>query len=170
MTDTFLGKDFQRNYIITMGCQFNFAYISLSSFKNPIQMQIWDLAGQSRFNKVRKEYYAGAHVAIVVGDLTKPATFKTIPIWISEILENSRALVPILLVGNKLDLVKNNSKGLNREKINYLLNLNERKVDLADQSLIYLSTSAKDGFNVTELFQLALIEALIWDAKKLYDN
>lgn len=49
-------------------------------------------------------YYRGAVGALVLYDITKPATFENLDKWISELKEHADPCVCIMIVGNKTDL------------------------------------------------------------------
>jgi Ras-related protein Rab-5C len=40
-----------------------------------LRFEIWDTAGQERYNSLAPMYYRGAHVAIVVYDITSRVSF-----------------------------------------------------------------------------------------------
>jgi len=69
-------------------------------------LQIWDTAGQERFRNVTKAYYRDAHAALLVFDLTKHESFRSITQWHDQLLKQLNRpagdLVTIL-VGNKSD-------------------------------------------------------------------
>ena len=73
---------------------------------NETIIQLWDLAGQPRFDGVRQAYYQGTTAAILVYDITRQDTFLSIVNWIGEILRhrNMDKPLPLVLVANKADL------------------------------------------------------------------
>ena len=54
-------------------------------------------------------YYRNAQAAIVVYDITKPASFIKARHWVKELHEQANRDITIALVGNKLDLVEDDS-------------------------------------------------------------
>ncbi|NVM02783.1 MAG: GTP-binding protein [Candidatus Helarchaeota archaeon] len=136
----FTDHAFKRTYISTIGVNITEKVIN---YKNAnIELIIWDLAGQTKFQKMRKHFYKGADAQLLVFDLTSQKTFENIGKWNSDIkrfLKNKKILGYIL--GNKSDLV------------------DERKVSKKDglklgKKLVcdYIETSALNGVNVDEVF------------------
>ena len=72
-----------------------------------IHAQIWDTAGQEKYNTLTSSYYRGAKGALVVYDVTQKATFDKIERYVDELKDNSDKNVFVVLVGNKCDLEEN---------------------------------------------------------------
>ena len=68
------------------------------------RFQIWDTAGQARFRALIPSYLGGAHVAIIVYDLTNSTSFENIPEWIDLVQKCGEKFSLVVLLGNKLDL------------------------------------------------------------------
>ena len=50
----------------------------------------WDTAGQERYRSIAKIYYQDAHIAILVYDITKKASFDEVKnYWIDQIKQNA---------------------------------------------------------------------------------
>lgn len=86
-------------------------------------------------------YYRGAAAAIVVYDITDPDSFTGAKSWVKELQRRGDPNVVIALAGNKADLE-------NRQKVS------KEEVDAyaAENGILHLVTSAKDGTNVKSLF------------------
>lgn len=69
-----------------------------------IKFEIWDTAGQERFASLAPMYYRNAQAALVVYDLTKPASLRKAKHWVAELQRQASPGIVIALVGNKLDL------------------------------------------------------------------
>ena len=82
--ERYLGRGFSASYLQTIGADFSTTErtIEISGPKS-VQYQIWDLAGQSEFQAVRGTYYEGCFGALMVFDITRPASFENIPKWIA---------------------------------------------------------------------------------------
>ena len=84
-----------------------------------LRMQIWDTAGQEKFDSITSNYYRSTDVAIFVYGIDNKESFNRIPGWIKELEdknantntnntnkkeENEDQLVVKILIGNKKDL------------------------------------------------------------------
>ena len=82
-------------------------------------------------------------------DLTNNESFENLQFWKDEI-ESTVGVQPSILVGNKLDLLETDIRGVNLEESTTL------KFNLA--SCAYIETSAKFGTRVDDLFSKLAIE------------
>ncbi len=145
----FMGEGFKEgSYTMTIGA--DFAVKRLKVDNSDISMQIWDLAGQVRFSAVREVYYMGAVGAILIYDITRPESYENIPNWINELIKNNKnRIVPVVLIGNKVDLRDSSPYSVPEENaIQYANSLSQwSKFDVE-----YIETSAKTGQNVEKSF------------------
>jgi small GTP-binding protein len=139
----YLERRFTPNVASTIGANFFVKRLKLPGIQNLITLQIWDLAGQQHFKWVRQEFYKGAKGIVYVFDLTNKKTFENLPYWKSEINKSINSFSSIL-VGNKLDLLDNNGKTIEKDESESLM------LQLAASE--YIETSAKSGANVEEFF------------------
>ena len=138
----FVMNQFSSSYKMTMGVDFLKKEITVRN--NPIILTIWDVAGQERFKFMRKNYYRGAQGALLIFDLTREDTLnKLINKWYPELIKFLSNEIPFLLIGNKLDLIK---------EIGSVVDSNLAKNFAESKNSIYLETSAKTGENVEEAF------------------
>ncbi|ODV85247.1 hypothetical protein CANARDRAFT_191659, partial [[Candida] arabinofermentans NRRL YB-2248] len=134
------------------------AFISKKVFQNDnnndnlINLQIWDTAGQERFHNLTPLYYRNSNLALIIFDLNDLESFKKAEYWINELKQfkndNDSSEIKILLIGNKLDLLKGDDDFKECEfndTINEFLNLNP-------DVLKYFKTSAKLNIGISELF------------------
>ena len=89
---------------------------------------------------------------MIVFDLTRKETFNKIKSIVKELKNKAEADCVCYLVGNKLDLVKQNPQ-LRQVTQEEALKL------AANFELVYLETSAKDNLNVNEVFE-SLVEGI----------
>jgi len=137
----FTDRAFRRSYIPTIGANITEKSITLNDIV--YQMILWDLAGQSKFQKIRSLYYNGAQCVIIVFDLTKPDSFENIKNWYSDVKSNFSNFneLEIVMCGNKCDLT---------EEIQIS---QEDALSLANELNIgYLETSARIGKNIDKIF------------------
>lgn len=145
----YLGEGFKQSYSMTIGADFAVKRVNLDG--EEIVAQIWDLAGQLRFQSVREVYYQGATGALLVFDITRTATFESIPNWITELMDNNKnKKVPMVLIGNKSDLRESTEGAISRESgQEYADNLSQWSGQF---EIPYVETSALSGDNVEAAF------------------
>ncbi|MFW9818602.1 MAG: GTP-binding protein [Candidatus Thorarchaeota archaeon] len=136
---------FTEDYKMTIGVDFHVKTISIDSVEGPIRakLQIWDTGGQERFSSIRPMYYRGSLGALLIFDLTNSSSFVHLPQWIEEVRANVKTEIPLLLVGNKSDLLDQIAVSL--EEINTFTR---------DFNLYYMETSAKTGEGVGDCFYI----------------
>ncbi|MFX0087443.1 MAG: Rab family GTPase [Candidatus Hodarchaeota archaeon] len=154
LRERYLGKQFSSGYVMTIGADFAVkkTQIKTEEGEKEVKFQIWDLAGQPRFNSVRELYYKGSHGGLLVFDITRRDSFTNLPSWVDELYKNSgRGIMPIALLGNKVDL-RGSADDCVTEKdaIEFISDL-KAKFNIP-YDIPYLETSAKTGVNVDESF------------------
>lgn len=70
----------------------------------PVKLQIWDTAGQERFRSMAPIYYRGAHVCILVYDISDRDSFMDVRSWLDELNSKASKDMTIYVVGAKMDL------------------------------------------------------------------
>lgn len=135
----FTDKAFRRTYIPTIGVNITEKQIT---YKNSSIIYIlWDIAGQSKFERMRRHFYQGADGILLVFDLTREKTFKSILDWYQDIKNYLKENLRGFIIGNKCDLI--DERKVTEEEIS----------SLAEQlNLGYVETSALTGENVDEAF------------------
>ncbi len=140
-----LGQEFDESQAMTLGANFNFTSL------NNIKLRICDIAGQSSYQIVRKNYMKRSDGALLVFDLTNPDSFHKLSEWTNAYTSmNSSKTIPILIVGNKSDLQENRKVMLEDVEI-YQRRLENHPI-LKYNIVGYLETSAKTGDNVSKAF------------------
>jgi len=143
----FTDSAFRNTYIPTIG-------VSMSQKKfmhgeSAIEFVLWDIAGQAKFQTMRKLFYEGANAQLLVFDLTRPGTLIDLRKWADDINSILPSKLPGIIVGNKSDLVDQRKVSDGEiEIIAKKLNMN------------YFITSALSGDNVDESFH-KLTDAII---------
>ena len=144
----FVKNLFSYDYITSIGINYLTKEIKLEP-KNIAKLVIWDIAGQEKFRFLRKEFYSGANGALVIFDLTRLKTYEAIDDWLSEMFEILKKDIPIVIIGNKLDLIKEINRPIDDEVV---------KDYAVKKNSIFIETSAKTGENVENAFKnLALL-------------
>ena len=101
----FLKKEDIIDYRPTLGISISTQLYHVQGFKEDvIKFLIFDLAGQSFFKRVRRDYYKGANCAFIVYDVTRRETFdEAIDFWLKD-AQTELGNIPFVLIGNKIDL------------------------------------------------------------------
>lgn len=151
--ERYLGKGFKSQYLLTIGADFATKEAIVNNI--PVTYQIWDLAGQERFDGVRGVYYKGTVGALLVYDVTRPDSYHNTPKWVKELWMNSgRGKVPFILVGNKIDLRKDCDEKISKKQGISLAKKLTRMTSDERFTCNYIETSAKTGLNISEAFSV----------------
>lgn len=94
-------NEFEEDYIATIGANLKTKHID----DLDIELSIWDLYGQKSMSPGKhSSNYVGAEGAMIVFDSARKNTFEHVTRWIKD-LYKVIGKVPIILVGNKKDLL-----------------------------------------------------------------
>ncbi|XP_067007039.1 ras-related protein Rab-34 [Anabrus simplex] len=103
LVNRFCHQIFDSNYKATIGVDFEVERFDVLG--TPFNLQIWDTAGQERFKSIASSYYRGAHVIVIVFDLTSLMSLSHCRDWQSEALKANSGSAHMFLVGTKRDLM-----------------------------------------------------------------
>jgi small GTP-binding protein len=104
MTTRFTQNFFDSDYKRTIGSDFAIKRLTLEDIDARVTLQVWDLAGQPRFESVRAGFYRGARGGLLLYDVTRRRTFLNVDNWKEEAFKNLTYKIPLVLVANKVDL------------------------------------------------------------------
>ena len=138
----FTDNAFLRTYVPTLGVNINEKIFHSQS--GVIEMILWDIAGQAKFETMRRHFYQGFEAILLIFDLTNRLSFTSVRDWYYDVMKNidkhHHQMVGYIF-GNKTDL------------------LEVRKVKLVEAlalakelNLKYIETSALTGKNVEYAF------------------
>ncbi|NHI94826.1 MAG: GTP-binding protein [Candidatus Lokiarchaeota archaeon] len=136
----FSDDKFEESYSPTIGTDFNLKIVKLPEIGVEVSMSVWDIGGHEQFSSIRQFYYQGANCGLIVYDVTRKETFKSIKYWYDDLKKWTGHILPIAILGNKSDLEE---KEVSEADIN--------KLSSRIQASWY-ETSAKTGKNVNEAF------------------
>jgi small GTP-binding protein len=145
ISNRYINGTFNPNVKLTVGVDFYVKTLDVPVKRGKavkIKLQIWDLGGEARFRFLLPTYCLGSSGALFLYDLTRPDTLAHLNDW-TNIVREKNGDIPILLVGNKVDL-RNDRKipevhGTETMKQNNLHGFYE--------------VSAKENINVEQVFQ-----------------
>ncbi|KAG7481126.1 hypothetical protein MATL_G00063510 [Megalops atlanticus] len=136
-------NEFRGNSSATLGVDFQMKTLVVDG--EPTVLQLWDTAGQERFRSIAKSYFRRADGVLLLYDVTCEKSFLNVREWVDMIEDVSQEDIPIMLVGNKVDLRQQALEdGIECVPTSY-----GEKLAMAYNSL-FCETSAKDGSNVIE--------------------
>ncbi len=140
LTTRFAYGTFTDQYISTLGVDFVVKTLSMNG--HIVKLQIWDTAGQERYAGIRPIYYRGAKGAVLVFDLTRRQSFLNVEKWVEQIQRYASQDIPMILVGNKLDLT--DTREVTTSDVETLID---------ERGMKYFETSAKVDQGVKETFE-----------------
>ncbi|MFW9961717.1 MAG: Rab family GTPase [Candidatus Thorarchaeota archaeon] len=145
----FLGKGFISSHLATIGVDFAQKYVSINN--HTVRLVIWDLAGQTGFERVRKHYYQGCSALILVYSVINRESFENLTWWMVEAFKYNQMIPPTAILANKIDLrsSENFSHEVSTEEG---LKFRDMFVNRLEVPAVFLETSAKTGDNIQEAF------------------
>ena len=152
--DSYVGKSSLINRLInnkfvelsnTLSIEYHTYVISINGYK--IRMQIWDTAGQEKFNSLISNYYKNTDVAIFVYSIDKEESFQNLEMWFKHLKDNNENSLNIL-IGNKLDKEKEGERVLNYEKAENFAKLN--KFFLFRE----ISCKSKEIYDIEDIYEI----------------
>jgi len=144
LVNRFLKNEKIIDYRPTLGISISSQEYHVQGFKDDtIKFLIFDLAGQSFFKRVRRDYYRGANCAFIVYDVTRRDTFNdAIDFWLKD-AQKELGNIPFVLIGNKIDMeedrVIRKEEGMEKAK---------------ELKSFFIETSALNNINVQDTFKI----------------
>lgn len=139
----FVYNLFDDRYLSTIGVKVSRKVVVIPHNQDlaELTLMLWDLAGSEEYSAMQISYLRGAAGAIIVCDLTRPATLDSLGRYAAEVRQISPA-ARLIIAGNKEDL--RDQRQITDEQ-------------LAGQATAlrapYYLTSAKTGTNVEAVFR-----------------
>jgi small GTP-binding protein len=136
----FVVDKFDDKYIVTIGTKTSKKILTIrdGNVNVSLKLMIWDILGQSHFDKLKESAFKGSNGAFIVLDLTRKETLQAFDKWL-ESLYNIVPNIPVIVLANKNDLEPKFTKDEIEETIN-------------KYGFPYFLTSAKTGENVDNAF------------------
>jgi small GTP-binding protein len=89
--------------IPTIGCHCTDFVFMIDN--KPLNMQVWDTAGQEMYRALVPVYLRDAEGAIIVYDIAEKNSFDALDYWMDLLFDTVSSATVVFLVANKLDLV-----------------------------------------------------------------
>ncbi|KAJ7055556.1 GTP-binding protein, rho subfamily [Mycena amicta] len=122
----------------------------------PVELTLWDTAGQEEYDRLRPLSYPDTHVVIICYAVDSPDSLENVrEKWMPEVKHYCHQDMPVVLVGCKADLRVN-------EGGNAVTTTRQQGVLMQREigAGAYAECSAKTGVGVHEVFQIATRAAL----------
>jgi len=136
---------------MTIGAYFGMKQCKVND--RTVNLAIWDTAGEEKFDSLTNFYCRQARAALVCYDITNLPSFQGLQKWVEKLQAEAEKNCAIVLVGNKLDTVKDKPE--------------LRKVDFAiaqryasSINAVVVEASAKTGENVNAMFNQVVLRCL----------
>ena len=139
----YCNDTFHEDTLSTIGAGF-FTH-SMKVDQTDVTLMLWDTAGEERFRSVAPSLLRGANGLVLVYDVTNVQSFTELEIYLEMFLDavnvNAMSTMPVLLLGNKIDLGENVVSHQNVDDW-------KKKHRVTFSALV----SAKTGENINEAF------------------
>ena len=143
----YIEDTFQEVYLATVGIDFKIKNIIIKD--KHYKLYFYDTTGQEKYKSLSFNIIKNAHGILLMYDVTNESSFESIPEWIRNIKELKGDNFPMILLGNKIDII-------NKRKIS-----KEKGEDLAEENKIdFFETSNKEGINIEEA-GLAIVNKIL---------
>ncbi len=136
----YIKSDFNENTFITQGGDC-FSKILNRNGKS-LELEIWDTAGQEKFNSLVRNFYKDSFIIILVYDVGDRESFEDLKIrWYTDLQMYGKKYAILGVVGNKTDLYE-------KEEIPK----EEAEKFAKEINAIFMLVSAKTGNDINQLF------------------
>ncbi|XP_054805153.1 ras-related protein Rab7-like [Prosopis cineraria] len=146
LMNQYVYKKYSEHYKSTIGADFVTKELQVDD--KTVTLQIWDTAGQEKFQSLGSAFYRGADCCVLVYDVNVPRTFETLNAWHDGFSKqadlNDPEAFPFVLLGNKIDLNVGHNQPVCEEKVKEWCD--------SRGNMPYFQTSAKENYNVEEAF------------------
>jgi DnaJ family protein C protein 27 len=130
---------FEPNYVPTVAVDYKNKVVEYKDYN--MNLNFWDFSGHPEFFEVRNEFYKDCNIVCFLFDLTLRRSLEGLDYWYKEIIDQGIKDVPMFMIGNKKDLLKNRVVG-ELEALNWSKSHNAK----------YFEISAYNGYGLDELF------------------
>ena len=148
----FIEGQFSPLHVATIGFDYKSKIITLPTSKKKVKLQIWDTAGQEKYMSMNKSLFQRVQGIILMYDITNRETFERLQIWLNLIKQMTNE-IPIILVGNKLDLEDSEEHGR-------IVEYNEGDDFANENEIDFFEVSAVSGANIDNIF-LSIAEKVL---------
>ena len=159
LVQRFVYGIFKRDYKATIGTFISKKECEFKELGTSVRFMIWDLAGQSQFERLWPDYLTDSRAGIIVFDITERESFKNVKKWYDIITRVALPNIILILVGNKVDLTT--SRVISTEE----------GMELAKElNIYYMETSAKTNQNIENVFEWIALQIINLKIEEIKDT
>lgn len=144
--------EFKENTSMTIGVSHMSEFIERNGSR--VNLIIWDLGGQPRFDVLHPAYVSNSSGALLVFDMNAIDTLEQLDKWAELLRRYNGDAIPIILVGTKVDLIHD------QQVLDHVYGVAARKMKELELKDICV-TSAKMNYNIDETMSY-LVDYLVW--------
>ena len=146
LMNQFVNHKYSSVYKATIGADFLTKDLVVDNHE--VTMQIWDTAGNERFQSLGVAFYRGADCCALCYDVNDPKTFESLNNWREEFLVQSSPKnpdqFPFVVLGNKIDCYEGSIEAVKKKAEQWCSE---------HFNIPFFETSAKNATNVELAFQ-----------------
>ncbi|KAF8316388.1 rho small monomeric GTPase [Clavulina sp. PMI_390] len=135
----------------------------------PVQLALWDTAGQEEYERLRPLSYSKAHVILIAFAIDVPDSLENVTTkWIEEVRSICGPHVPVILVGCKADLrppPNQQRRDIPEDQLPYITTNRGRAVASAIGARTYKECSSMRNEGVDDVFEAATRASMIVGAQ-----
>jgi small GTP-binding protein len=133
---------FQPETLSTIGAGFFTQTLTIDN--SDVNLFLWDTAGEERFRSVAPSLLRGANGLVLVYDVTQPATFDELNVYLEMFLDtvpvDLSVELPVLVLGNKSDLTSevtqaNVESWCSQKRIVHIFNVSAKSGDQVNEAM-----------------------------------
>ena len=159
LVQRFVYGIFKRDYKATIGTFISKKECEFKELGTSVRFMIWDLAGQSQFERLWPDYLTDSRAGIIVFDITERESFKNVKKWYDIITRVALPNIILILVGNKVDLATTRVIST------------EEGMELAKElNIYYMETSAKTNQNIENVFEWIALQIINLKIEEIKDT
>ena len=159
MAQRYVHGIFNADYKATIGTFISKKECEFSELKTSVRFMIWDLAGQSQFERLWPDYLTDSRAGIIVFDITNRESFENVKKWHKIITEVAFQNIVLILVGNKVDLDDSREISI------------DEGMNLAKElGIYYIETSAKTNENIDDVFEWIALQIINMNIEEVEDT
>lgn len=138
IVNRYINDKFSINEMHTLGVDFLIKEVDFK--ENKYKLQIWDTAGQEKFDCIVNSYIRDINACILVYDVNCLKSFNRVKKWYQKVLELNEDKIYVCLVGTKTDI---NLREVGKKELEIFIN---------KYSLEYAECSSKQNNNIKPIF------------------